>query len=60
MIKPDVGTEVRVQRGPYDDSPWVNATVIELLSVQFRAITEGGAIVFGLFNGEGGSWKLGW
>ena len=67
MSKPDVGTQVRVRRGPWDDSPWVNATVREHLSTQFVAEVEEGAkhapqygIVFGLYNAERESWKRGW
>lgn len=66
MSKPAIGTEVRIRSGPYDDDPWVCATVRVHLSMQFTATehTKGRdgyhRILFGLYSSEGESWKRGW
>ena len=60
MSKPEVGDEVRVRLGPYDDSPWTCALVTELFSAQFTASAINGDVVYGLYNMDGDSWKRGW
>ncbi len=60
MSKPEVGDEVRIRMGPYNDSKWVCVTVTEILSSQFCGNTKSGRIAYALFNAEGDAWKRGW
>jgi hypothetical protein len=64
--RPAAGDTVSIRVGPYDDDPWVNATVTDLLSVQFTcdALVErpdGGwveRVLWGFYRDEGSAWKL--
>ncbi len=60
MSRPEVGDKVRVRMGIYEDSHWVNATVHELLSTQFVAVTVRMQTVYALYNAEGEGWKWSW
>ena len=65
MSKPEVGQHVSVRAGPYDDDPWHDCVVTDLLSVQFTATREaqkpdGGRVErvqFAFYADEGVTWK---
>ena len=65
MSKPVQGDMVTIRAGTYDDDPWVNAEVQDVLSVQFTCWGEvpkpGGGwaerLLFGFFSDEGVTWK---
>ena len=65
MSKPREGDLITIRAGTYDDDPWVDAEVHDVLSVQFTCHAEvpklGGGwaerLLFAFFSDEGSTWK---
>ena len=56
MAKPKIGDQVEIF-SPYEDT-WWPAEVVLLLSAQFVAESTSGRIGFGMYNGQGTTWKI--
>ena len=65
MSKPKVGQRVTVRAGAYDDSPWREGVVTDLLSMQFTITHEserpdGGVeerVYYAFYASEGTDWR---